>query len=81
MPMKYFFNAIDYVTGIEDGLTHRSGYERQPSAVHATTVGLSAPRLSWSQRFSVTTITLQCVRGRRSGKRGSALVTPFQAQG
>jgi hypothetical protein len=46
--MKYFFNAIDYVTGIEDGLTHRSGYERQPSAAHATTVGLSAPRLSWS---------------------------------
>ena len=57
MPMKYFFNAIDYVTGIEDGLTHRSGYERQFSAAHATTVGLSAPQLRRSQRFSVTTIT------------------------
>src|ERR1700704_7093241 len=56
MPMKYFFDAIDYVTGIEDGLTHRSGYERQLSAAHTTTVGLSAPRLRRSQRFSVTTI-------------------------
>jgi hypothetical protein len=37
-PVKYFLHAIDYVTRIYDGLTHRGGYERELPAAHRSTV-------------------------------------------
>src|SRR5438552_3498203 len=38
-PVKHFLDAIDDISGINDGLTHRSGYERKLAAAHTTTAG------------------------------------------